>query len=74
MKPQHTICVAIDGEAAAGKSAVTLSNRRGPTGKRGSWVKAAVGPVFQYKFFPKSDVIISHGPGVKMDMFLIDMD
>ncbi len=27
-------------------------------------------PVFQYKFFPKSDVIISHGPGVKMDMFL----
>jgi Domain of unknown function (DUF5916) len=26
-------------------------------------------PVFQYKFFPKSDIIIDHGPGLKMDMY-----
>ncbi len=26
-------------------------------------------PVFQYKFFPKSNIITSHGPGMKMDMF-----
>jgi hypothetical protein len=26
-------------------------------------------PVFQYRFFPKSDIITSHGPGMKMDMF-----
>jgi len=26
-------------------------------------------PVFHYKFFPGSDIIISHGPGVKTDLF-----
>jgi hypothetical protein len=26
-------------------------------------------PVFQYKFFPKSKIMTSHGPGMKMDMF-----
>jgi hypothetical protein len=28
-----------------------------------------INPVFQYKFFPSSDIIISHGPGAKLDMF-----
>ncbi len=26
-------------------------------------------PVFQYKFFPGSKLIVSHGPGVRLDMF-----
>lgn len=26
-------------------------------------------PILQYKFFPKSNTIISHGPGLKTDMF-----
>jgi hypothetical protein len=26
-------------------------------------------PVFQYRFFPKSNIITSHGPGMKMNMF-----
>lgn len=26
-------------------------------------------PILQYKFFPKSNTIISHGPGVRTDMF-----
>jgi len=29
-----------------------------------------INPIFQYKFFPKSDIIINHGPGLKLDMFL----
>lgn len=29
-----------------------------------------INPIFQYKFFPKSNTIINHGPGLKMDMFL----
>ncbi len=29
-----------------------------------------INSIFQYKFFPESDIIINHGPGVKMDMFL----
>jgi hypothetical protein len=28
-----------------------------------------INPIFQYKFFPKSKIIINYGPGVKMDMF-----
>jgi hypothetical protein len=28
-----------------------------------------INPIFQYKFFPKSNIIINHGPGVKTDMF-----
>jgi len=28
-----------------------------------------INPAFQYKFFPKSNTIINHGPGLKMDMF-----
>jgi len=28
-----------------------------------------INPIFQYKFFPNSKIIISHGPGVKADMF-----
>jgi hypothetical protein len=28
-----------------------------------------INPVFQYKFFPNSNIIINHGPGVKADMF-----
>jgi len=27
-----------------------------------------INPMFQYKFFPESDIIINHGPGVRMDM------
>lgn len=27
-------------------------------------------PTFQYKFFPKSDKIISHGPGIKLDTYM----
>jgi len=26
-------------------------------------------PIFQYKFFPQSEVVISHGPGIRTDMF-----
>lgn len=28
-----------------------------------------INPIVQYKFFPKSDAIISHGPGIRTDMF-----
>ncbi|MCJ7449749.1 MAG: carbohydrate binding family 9 domain-containing protein [Bacteroidales bacterium] len=28
-----------------------------------------INPIFQYKFFPNSNIIINHGPGVKTDMF-----
>lgn len=28
-----------------------------------------INPVFQYKFFPKSKIITSHGPGLKSDLF-----
>ncbi len=29
-----------------------------------------VNPIFQYKFFPESAIVINHGPGLKLDMFL----
>ncbi|MBG0861119.1 MAG: carbohydrate binding family 9 domain-containing protein [Bacteroidales bacterium] len=29
-----------------------------------------INPILQYRFFPKSDIVINHGPGLKMDMFL----
>ena len=28
-----------------------------------------INPLIQYKFFPKSSVIVNHGPGLKLDMF-----
>lgn len=28
-----------------------------------------INPIFQYKFFPNSNTVTYHGPGVKMDMF-----
>ncbi len=28
-----------------------------------------INPTFQYKFFPESNIIINHGPGIDMDMF-----
>jgi len=28
-----------------------------------------INPIFQYKFFPKSNIVISHGTGLKTDMF-----
>jgi hypothetical protein len=28
-----------------------------------------INPIFQYKFFPESNTIINHGPGLKMDLY-----
>jgi len=28
-----------------------------------------INPIFRYKFFPNSDIIINHGPGVKAELF-----